>query len=350
MSRALTVDLTLAPNDQDGFVAAHPDGTIFQTSAYLRTLREGYGHETIVLSARRGDALLGILPLVAMKQLFLGEKLVAMPYQFDTGEPLVLEPSARGALLERAAALARQRGVRHLEIRTTKAPPDAAAFGYQSLDSGLVVTDLRFAAFDPKKSISRGIRREVGYAAEAGLVIKRTAEPEALWRFRALWLAEMKAHGAPQAGKNFFTAQLRELAGALYLSEAWKGDRLIGGLLALGDRHAAYGRAVAGHTAEGRAHFVGKALTYDSILWAKERGVERYHMGITWTGDRGLKAYKDGWGGDTSPVSMLVLPVRGEAPSPGSYFGGFGLAKKVWSILPLWLADRLGHEVTRWIG
>jgi hypothetical protein len=331
------------------FLDMRADATIFHRAAWQRVVEASYGHRCDLWIARRDGEVRGCFPVMRMRAPFAGEKHVALPYQFATGAPLAADAGVATALIERAAREARAAGAKFLEIRSREPIAGAAELGLRVIDSQLVTTDLDLATFD-EKALSRGIRREVGYAREAGLVIEDATDREGLDSFLDLYLPEMRAHGAPQAGRVFFATLARVMPKNVFVHLARLGGELVGGILVLGDDRLACGRGIAGQTARGRACFAGKALTHAAIVAARRRGVATFHMGMTFVGDRGLASYKDGWRGRTSPVLLSVLPLAGAPPEPGSYFEGFALAKALWRRLPLFLCDAIGHRVTRWIG
>ena len=73
----------------DGFIARHPDASIFHTSAWLRALYRTYGYEPIAVhdlatgsrAAERG----GVLPVTSW---LTGKRLVSLPFS-DHCDPLV---------------------------------------------------------------------------------------------------------------------------------------------------------------------------------------------------------------------------------------------------------------------
>jgi len=82
---------------------------------------------------------------------------------------------------------------------------------------------------------------------------------------------------------------------------------------------------------------------------AASRGCSNYDFGVTWVRDKGLIAFKEGWNGTTQPVHAYVLPIKSNAPAPGSFFEGYQFAKAIWRRLPLPIVDLVGHQITRWI-
>ena len=88
---------------------------------WLAALRRGLGHRPIVIEAREGEQVTGLLPLALVKSPWFGRFLVSLPYVNSAGPimaPTVSNPTqVKTALIERAIALASELGVRYLELR-----------------------------------------------------------------------------------------------------------------------------------------------------------------------------------------------------------------------------------------
>jgi predicted N-acyltransferase len=280
----------------------------------------------------------------------LGEKWVAVPYQFQSGAPIADNPEVAAALGRHAIEDAKAAGVRSLEVRSTVPAPALEEAGFQRAESGLQVTSLDLLTHDRMK-IRRTTRAEVRYSSEAGVRIERVPAAEGMRVFLTPYFREMRSMGTPQAGRRFFNALVQFMPEHVHMSVARLGDNVLGAILVLGDSHAAFARSTSGtSTALGREHFVGKALMHDAIEAARARGVRMYHLGITWEKDAGLAAYKAGWGGVTEPVIRYVWSRSATHETPGELLGGYRTARRIWSRLPLVIAEPLGHQITRWIG
>jgi hypothetical protein len=331
-----------------GFLARSPASTVFYRPEWQRVLVESWGHRTTTWAARAGRELVGLFPVTAVRQPFLGTKHVAQPYQFDSGAPLAASEAVARALVERALADARAAGSHYLEIRHTADLPWLSELGFRAIDSGLVTTVVPIEGIG-LDSIRRGHRRNVARAFEAGLELEETSDLEDLRRFRRMYLRENRDLGAPQAGWSYFAGTHAYLGSSLRLWLSRLGGELIGGILTLDDGRTAFARCAAQNAPAARAIHLGKAQVFHTMRAAAERGCTRYNLGISWAGDEGLLANKEGWRGETLPVRLYVHPLRKPAPAPGSYFEGYRLAKAVWRRLPLPVADFLGARVTRWV-
>ncbi len=351
--RALALEQAAAP-EVGAFLDGHPDSTVFYRPAWNRVIAETYGHRATWYAAFDGplasDELVGLFPVVRVRHPLFGTKWVAQPYQFDGGAPLVREgdDAIASALVERAAGDAREARAQYLEVRSTRELPWLAELGFEALDAGLVTTVVPIEGVE-LTGVRRGHRRNIQSAFNAGLVIEETRELQDLARFRRMYLAENRDLAAPQAGWRYFEAMHRHLGGALRLFLSRVEGELVGGILTLDDGRTAFARCAVQNSERARALFLGKAQIFHTMRAAAERGCTRYNLGISWTGDEGLLANKEGWRGETLVVRQYVLPIGKPAPAPGSYFEGYRLAKALWRVLPLPVADWAGARITRWI-
>lgn len=108
---------TFALADRPAPLGAHP--------AWLNVFRRAFGHDVYALDAVSYGRTVGYLPLAHVKSLLFGQYLVSLPYLNSNG---VVSKSAevRTRLIDRAAELADELGVKHLELRHETPTPHPA--------------------------------------------------------------------------------------------------------------------------------------------------------------------------------------------------------------------------------
>lgn len=109
-----------SPEVWDRFVLEHKEGTLFHMSAWAAAVEDTFRHEAILLSARKGDRLVGALPMCLVDSLLGGRMLVSMPYAVGGG---VLADDRRVALalFEQAKQIAAQRKCTSIDLRSENA-------------------------------------------------------------------------------------------------------------------------------------------------------------------------------------------------------------------------------------
>lgn len=103
----------------DSFVEAHPDATFFHRAGWSRVIESAFGHRSRFAYARRDGAICGVLPLVHVKNVLFGNRLVSTPFCVQGG-PLVVDEDARAALNDYATDLADNLNVDFVEYRSDR--------------------------------------------------------------------------------------------------------------------------------------------------------------------------------------------------------------------------------------
>ena len=110
----------------DAFVDAHPDATFFHRAGWKNVIETVFGHRTHFACASRSGEIRGVLPLVHVKNLLFGNRLVSTPFCMQGG-PLALDAAAQQALNDFSIGLARELNVDFIEYRSeTPVNPDWA--------------------------------------------------------------------------------------------------------------------------------------------------------------------------------------------------------------------------------
>ena len=344
---ALDLAAASAP-EVTAFLERAQASTVFYRLEWQRVLLETYGHRTTYYTALCDGVIVGLFPVTAVRHPLFGTKWIAQPYQFDSGAPLAESEGTARSLVRRAANDARSAGAHYLELRHTAELPWLEELGFVSVDAQLVTTVVPIEGIE-LANVRRGHRRNITRAFDAGLTIEETHSLDDLRLFRRLYLRENRDLAAPQAGWRYFERTHALLGRHLRLYLSRLNGEVVGGILTLDDGRTAFARCGVQNATAARSIHLGKAQIFHTMQSAAARGCTRYNLGISWAGDEGLLANKEGWRGQTIPVRQYVHPISKPAPSPGSYFEGYQLAKAAWRKLPLFAADWAGARITRWI-
>jgi hypothetical protein len=113
-------------SDWDCFCRSHPHGSVFHLIAWKRIIEGSFGYRPHYLAAVEDGRVVGILPLFLVKNLVIGRVLISTPFAMYAGI-LAASDEARGALRDRAQALAVSLDVAHLELRNAY-PEQCAGF------------------------------------------------------------------------------------------------------------------------------------------------------------------------------------------------------------------------------
>lgn len=344
--RRLTPDMEPALTE---FLQGHVEATVFHEPWWFRVLSETYDHQCDYWIAQEERKICGIFPVVSLRVPLLGRKMIALPYQYHCGAPLASSEPVFNALVDHAKKVAHEKNADYIEVRSFYELPALERLGFAAVDTQLSKTIVPLQGLDIK-GLREGHRKELRKALASGVRIERDSTLKGLDTFWKLYRLDGRELGGPQAGWRYFSSLYSNAGDQYRLWLAREASDCIGGLITLDDGAMVFARNGSYSSPRAKAVRLGRALIWHSMVDAASRGCSRYDLGISWVRDKGLIDFKEGWQGVTQPVRAYVLPIKSCAPQPGSYFEGYQLAKAVWRRLPIPIVDRLGHQITRWIG
>ena len=193
----LTVTDRVVAAEWDGYVAAHPEGTIDHVARWRELFADVFGHESTYLMAKRGDVPVGVLPLVQFRSRLFGRFLVSVPF-LNYGGVLASEPDATAALVARATEVGRAFGASHVELRhTARQLPELPHRQHKlRLTRALPATAEELWARVDKK-----VRNQVRKAQKDGLTAE-TGGAELLDAFYQVFATNMRDLGTPVYSKR----------------------------------------------------------------------------------------------------------------------------------------------------
>ena len=328
----------------DIYVRAHADGTLFHTIAWRDAVRDTYGHEDIYLTARRGHAIVGVLPLFFVSSWLAGRILVSVPYGVGGGI-IADDDQAAAELFNMARQIAADRRCRALELRSERA-----------VIPGLTTID-RYAGF--RRELPERAREVLGWLPRKARAAARNARDKHklvvsfgdehladVWRLYSISMRRLASPNYPMA---FFRHLLGGTPNRHWVSLVRWNDRAVAGLVTFlfKDRVMPYfiGTTNAAKRCSA-ANFI--------YLTAMERGVASgyrvFDFGRSRWDNTGSFNFKSFQGFEPRPLEYQSYSPPGDTPpnlSPGN--PRFRFARKVWSCLPLVATRALGARLARHI-
>ncbi len=338
-----------APAGWDAFVRNR--GLVYHDTRWVAGLGACFGFPVHWFSARRGEALAGVLPLAEVPGLLGRSRLVSYPFSYAAG-PVAVDREAGLALLEAARQLAEARGLR-LEIKQLD-PADGPGPGpgfvrvthYAAYrvagDGGEPAVWNRLNA----DSTRRGIRK----AEKAGVRVERETGTAAWEAFAALEDRTAREHGLPAPPRPFFrdfcAGLQREGLADLYLAYL-RDERLAAGIvLWKGPREWIY--AFNASRADLLADRPNHALLWRALRDAHAAGAV-FDLGRAAPEQAGLVEFKLRWGGQPTPLAYDYWPAARGLNVARRDRGALAVAARLWRLLPL-PATRLGSRLYRYLG
>lgn len=339
----------------DAFVSRHALGTHFHRSGWSRVVGETFRHEAHHLVVEQGRRWLGVLPLFLTKSPFLGRNLVSLPYAVYGGV-LAENDAAQAALLDEAAALGRQHDVRYVELRHLEARPGDRP------RSPLYVTfrcDLPADPADVMGLIPKKARAEVRCAREPAAPatdkkresfgIRVTADGSVDELF-ALFAENKRRLGSPTLPKRWFAGLVEEFGKAVVIHRAVdpKGQTLAAVMsFCFKDTvFAYYSGSLSNVNDTGVNNYIYCAI----MEWAVEQGYTRFDFGRS-RADSGPARFKRNMGFTAEPLHYEYLLVGAGAKLPEFHPSNpkLDLPRRMWSNLPMFIANRLGARLSRYL-
>ena len=115
MTYVIRVDATMQ-GSWDAYVSSHPEAAPYHRFAWLTAIERAYGFTPVPLMAVSDSRVVGIFPLVKLKQPGLPAWLISLPYCDFSGQ-LADDEEIERLLLARALLVARGQGAAGVEIR-----------------------------------------------------------------------------------------------------------------------------------------------------------------------------------------------------------------------------------------
>ena len=207
----------------DSFVHDHPDSTHCHLIGWKEVIEKTYGHRGYYLLAVQDDKVEGILPLVHMKSLLFGNKLVSMPF-LNYGGVLGKSDEVEERLLSEAVILARSLQATVIELRHLSplswvkrdesgypAPEAEGANSWSPRVGGekvRMVLPLPGSEKDLFQTFKSKLRSQINRPQKEGMTAVIGGE-ELLDHFYEVFSTNMRDLGSPVHSRNFFSQMIR---------------------------------------------------------------------------------------------------------------------------------------------
>ena len=335
-----TVTVESAPAAWSEYVLRRADATGYHEWAWREVLERAFGCTPIYFAARRGDAIVGVLPTVLLDSWLFGRSLISLPF-LNYGGVLADDEGTERALLDAALAEARQRRCRHVELRHFR-----QHFSDLPCKRHKVTMRLRLRpAAILWDDLDRKARNQVRKAQKSGLTY-REGGFELLSAFYAVFARNMRDLGTPVYSARFFAEVLDAFPERARIHVVSHETTPVAAGLTFETRGTVeipWASSVRDFNALCPNH-----LLYWSILeGAAASGRSTFDFGRS-TPDEGTYKFKEQWGAEPVPLCWEYgLLAGGELPNSSPTNPKFRLAISMWKKLPLSVANRVGPMIVR---
>jgi serine/alanine adding enzyme len=335
------VEATVADRHEwESFVARCADATGYHSWGWRDVFQRAFGHTSVYLIARRGDAIDGILPLVQVDSWLFGRSLTSMPFVNYGGIAARSDETAR-ALALAAAERARANGCRHLELRHTgQRLPEHPCRQHK------VTMRLRLGA-QMWEQFDRKLRNQIRKAEKSELLVER-AGAERLDDFYAVFARNMRDLGTPVYTRRLFEAVLETFPDRTRLVIVSKNGAPIAAGLTFRTGTTTE-MPWASSLREFNTVCPNHLLYWTVIQAAFAEGCETIDFGRSTPGE-GTYHFKRQWGAEAVALHWEYPYLSGSTvPDHGPTNPKFNAAIEVWKRCPLWLANIFGPQIVRGI-
>lgn len=326
------------------YVDAHADATLFHDLRWLDAVNSAYGYRNYRLAAKRGERIVGVLPLTLVASPLLGRSLISVAFAVGGGV-LGDDEEARCALGVHALDLGRRLKVNYVELRGGPAPGE----DYQA-KTGVYAAFAKELPVEPQAILSwlpRSRRAEVRKSLrfeETGESAFRIAD--SIDEFYRVYAAALRNLGTPVMPKRFVAALKANFGADAEIGLVEHQGEPVAGLFSFWreNRVMPYYIGAGAKAREIRAY---DYLYYTLMRRAAERGVRTFDFGRSKIGSTHFDT-KTYWGFEPAPVVHHVALVGAKKlPNVNPNNPKFARFVAAWRRLPLPLANALGPIVAR---
>ncbi len=322
------------------------EASFFHRAGWADIIEGVYRQPCHYLYAERDGQIAGVLPLVHVRSLPFGNRLISNAFTIGGGVA-ALDDEAYAALDAEAIRLADQLGVRCLELRSPPRRHQGEGWTAKADVYANFARPIAAGEDDCLKQIPRKQRAVVRKAiSDAVLSDSIDHDPD---RFFPLYAFSMRNMGTPVFGRRFFAAVMRTFGPDCDCLTVSHEGKAISSVLNFYFR----GRVMPYYTGcrlEARNLGANDFMYWRLMRCAVERGCTIFDFGRSKFGT-GPFSFKKNWGFEPSPITHEYrVPGGGEVPEINPLNPKYRLFIALWQRLPLGLANLLGPHVVRQIG
>jgi serine/alanine adding enzyme len=330
-----------AATEWDALARRSPGFTHFHLYGWRAVMERVYGHECVYLAAYDDAGVLaGVLPLVRVKSILFGHFLVSMPF-LNYGGPLGTD-EAIVALVARASEIARDSGVKLLELRSRVPLPVELPVSHRKIT---VLLDLPNGEPALMKQLDAKLRSQVRRPQKEGVTVKFGADQVA--PFFEVFAHHMRDLGTPTQPRLLF-----DTIAAIFPDDAWFGCAWYEGRpVACGcafhwsdELEMTWASSLNAH----KRIAPNMLLYYRFMVRAIENGITTFNFGRT-SPNSGTHRFKSQWGARDEQLWWYDQAATADVKTPSPTDSGYSWGPRIWKRLPASLATMLGPRIVRYI-
>jgi FemAB-related protein (PEP-CTERM system-associated) len=339
--RLLDITAETSGADWNGFVLPRRDASGYHLWEWRRVFENAFGHEAIYLAAREHGRIVGVLPLVVFRSRLFGRFAVSLPF-VNYGGICAEDGDVAQALVAKASAIARERGLAHVELRHVERQLPQLPARTHKVTMRLALGDDVTRTWD---GLDRKVRNQVRKAEKSGLTFRRGGA-ELLDRFYDVFAVNMRDLGTPVYSPRFFREVVAAFPSTSGVCLVDHGDRTVAGAIALSHRDVLE-VPWASSLREYRSQCPNNLLYWKIIEHAIDTRKTSLDFGRS-TPNEGTYHFKEQWGTRPEPLYWEYAMQGGrELPNLSPSNPKYRAAIDIWTRLPLAVTNFLGPYIVR---
>lgn len=339
----MSVSADVTRDEWEAYVESRPEASVYHAWDWRHVFESVYGHRTEYLAARRGRAIVGVLPLVAFDHALFGRFMVSLPF-VNYGGVLADDQPARDGLLAEARRRAAAYGMTHVELRHVQ--PQFPTLARRTHKVSMTL-DLAGDVDTAWSTLDRKLRNHIRKAEKYGLTTD-AGGAELLPDFYGVFARNMRDLGTPVYPSSWFGDILARFAPRARVTVVRMADRPIAAAFTIGYRSSIEVPS-AGSLREFRYTSANTLLYWHLMKQAIEGGYRTFDFGRSSPGD-GPFTFKKQWGATPGPLTWEYVLHGGRAvPDRSRKNARFSLAISAWQRMPLAVANRVGPSIVRYL-
>ena len=330
----------------DGFVHSRDDATGYHLWNWQTVFRSALGHRCHYLLATRGERVVGVLPLVEVRSWLFGRALSSLPY-VNYGGVVAADAESAHMLFERAAGLARDRGLSYVLLRHRKRLlPQHPSRTHKVT----MLLPLERSCESMWEALDRKVRNQIRKAEKSKLLFS-SGGIELVDEFYRVFARNMRDLGTPVYGRRLFQAILEQFPGdaKLHLVRLdGPNGQVVAGALSYAHRDWIEVPS-ASSLREHRALCPNHLLYWSIISQAIAEGRRVFDFGRSTPGD-GTYHFKEQWRARGEKLCWEYWLKDGvELPSDDRHSAKFSAIIGAWKRLPVPVATLIGPTIARFV-
>lgn len=332
----------------DAYVLNHPDASAYHFFAWKLTVEHSYGHSCPYLCAEANGSLVGILPLVHIRLPGVVNELTALPY-CDVGGCLCDNGMVQDALLREALEIQQKLNSQKLHLRGALQATECrdAFFRLEATGKVRMLLELPLSSDELLAGFKSKLRSQIRKAEKNGIAFCWGGLKD-LEGIYSVFSRNMHELGSPVHSEGWLKNIIEHYATRVKIGVVRCEGKMVGmGVLLLSGQSVSIPWASTLHDYN---HLGPNMLLYWNLLrFSADQGFKIFDFGRSTEGE-GTYKFKKQWGATPKPLTWYVnTDALHEDFHPAQPSGKRVLASKIWRTMPLFLANRLGPCLRKYI-